>query len=77
MFLYFVNISIFEYSYAYIAYCIYTYKYGLIIYIIYMTYRVVVEGLEDPVVPLGVVHAEGGEQLEHLLLHLHTARVQG
>lgn len=38
---------------------------------------VVVEGLEGPGVPLGVVHAEGGEELEHLPLHLHRGGVQG
>ena len=37
---------------------------------------VVVQGLQRPAVALGIVHAEGGEKLEHLLLHLATVRVQ-
>ncbi len=42
-----------------------------------MPYLVELERLESPVVALRVVDAEGGQQLEHLLLHLDVGRVQG
>ena len=37
---------------------------------------VVLQGLECPAVPLGVVDTEGRQELEHLLLHLAAVGVQ-
>ncbi len=37
---------------------------------------VVLEGLEGPVVPVGAVDAEGGQEFEDLTLDLSVARVQ-
>ena len=41
-----------------------------------MSYLVVVEGIEREFQALRTVHAERREELHHLLLHQHVARVQ-